>query len=241
LIVPKALSIVVIVASVAAGQSPRFEAVSIEPTEDASFRLLGGPGTKTPGLFTGAGATLGMLVAKAFDLPDYRLSGPDSIKFTRFNIRAKVPEGITRDQFRLMLQALLAERFKMTFHYQKKEMQGYDLVVAENGPKIKESTEIPPPEDLDNPPPSGPGPFKMDNGSPVSMAQLVAYMNAMFPVGDATGLKGHYAISLNWTIKPEGPSLFDAVQRQLGLKFEPRKIMVDVLVIDHIEKTPTEN
>jgi uncharacterized protein (TIGR03435 family) len=233
----KTLGIVVIVASVAAGQSPRFEAVTIEPTEDASFRLLGGPGTKTPGLFTGAGATLGMLVAKAFDLPDYRLSGPDLIKFTRFNIRAKVPEGITRDQFRLMLQALLAERFKMTFHYQKKEIQGYDLVVAENGPKIKESTEIPPPEDPDNPL----GRFIVPNAPPVSMAQFVAYMNAMFPVSDATGLKGYYVMSLNWTIKPEGPSLFNAVQQQLGLKFEPRKIMVDVLVIDHIEKTPTEN
>jgi uncharacterized protein (TIGR03435 family) len=141
-----------------------------------------------------------------------------------------------------MKQNLLVERFHLKFHYVKKEMPSYELVVAKNGPKLKRAAE-------------GASAGSKVGGSPSSlhldsapMARLASQLSAQMklPVADATGLEGNFVIDLHWARETEsadapGPTLFDALQEQLGLKLEKKKGTIDVLVVDHMEKTPTEN
>lgn len=210
------------------------------------------------------------LVSRAFELQGYELSAPDWMQSLRFDMSAKIPEGTTGKQFQLMLQNFLAERFKFSYHREKKEVPGYSLVVAKNGPKFKESVPSSPPEDPDQPAPK-PTPIKRgEDGYPVlpagresTMAVTYGYASQRFagetmenlamglgfqlhaPVADSTGLKEKYDFSLRWVMDrmPDdaGPNLLRAVQEQLGLKLEPRKTPIDVLVVDHFEKAPTEN
>jgi uncharacterized protein (TIGR03435 family) len=258
--------------------SLQFEVASIRPAPPPNGRGMrirwnGGPGTKDPGLFNCENCSPSMLVMQAYDIKDYQYSGPDWTQSTRFNISAKVPPGATKEQFRQMMQNLLAERFKMTFHREKKEMATYELVVAKNGPKMK--APAPPPADGDEKPPARPpGGFKTDaNGFPVlapgresmgiitgshatirfaneTMADFAGSLSDQVrkPITDATGLKGKYDFTLQWVTDgaslssgDPGPTIFQALQDQLGLKLESKKGMVDILVVDHLEKTPTEN
>ena len=254
----------------------QFEVASVKPAPPGEVNQTwsGGPGTKDPGLFTCQNVDLADLVVMAYDLPWYRFSGLDWMRSTRFNISAKIPEGTTKEQFQLMQQNLLAERFKMKIHHEQKEVQMYDLVVAKDGPKIKRSPEIPPPVDPDAPQPP-PGPAKLDkDGFPipvivgrqwrtasagrritqpffdVTMERFAGFIaNAMArPINDATGLQGKYDFVLKWVMdwggpptEDSSPTIFEALQAQLGLKLESKKGMVDVLVVDHAEKIPTEN
>jgi uncharacterized protein (TIGR03435 family) len=235
--------------------------------------MRGGPGTDDPSLFTCENCALPGLITKAFDLQPYQLSGPDWLlstgtQSTRFMVSAKIPSGTTKEQFRLMLQNLLAERFKMTFHHAPKEMPVFNLIVGKNGPKFKEYVEAP---DISGDAPKQAGPMKKDaEGFPVlppgkgfSMAIMndraalrsgggtmsefaVSVSNQLHqPVTDATGLNGKFEIAMYWvpgdSPNNPGPTIFQAVQDQLGLKLESKKGTIDVLVVDRIEKTPTEN
>ncbi len=190
---------------------------------------------------------------------------------TRFNISAKVPEGASREQFRIMLRNLMTERFKLESHRETKEVQVYDLVVAKNGPKMKESTG---PLGADERPgrlterkldadgfvilPPGRVPMSLIYGGRASsrhaeetMAEFALSLSTELgrQITDATGLKGKYDFTLNHILEntgpPDadqtGPNIFRALQEQLGLKLEPKKGTVEVLVVDHIEKIPTDN
>jgi uncharacterized protein (TIGR03435 family) len=222
-----------------------FEVASIKPApppdpRGMTMRVDGGPGTHDPGVFLCENCSLSMLVINCYDLSFHEFSGPDWMESERFTVSAKVPEGTTKEQFRLMKQNLLVERFQLKFHYVKKEMSSYELVVAKNGPKLKRAAE---------------GASKMYAGSQwnlhfdsAPMARLASQLSAQMkvPVTDATGLAGNFEIDLHWAREPEsgdatGPTLFDALQDQLGLRMEKKKGTVDVLTVDHIEKTPTEN
>jgi len=269
------IGIAVLVSTAVLGQT--FEVASIKPASRGAMGSVvsGGPGTKDPGLFTCEGVDLASVVMHAFEIRWVQLSGPAWMRSTRFNISAKIPEGTTKEQFRLMQQNLLVERFKMTFHREQREMQSYGMVVAKGGPKLKESPDTPPAGDPNEYKPP-PGPVKKDKeGFPViptedprpmmsaidgprwvqrfdrrSMEQLARYVETLVdqPVEDETGLKGKYDFTLKWinnrgrrSNDDFGPTIFEALQAQLGLKLESKKSMVDVLVVDHIEKTPTEN
>ncbi len=233
-----------------------------------SGMMSGGPGTKDPGFFTCKNISLRALVVTAFNFLTYQFSGPDWMVGARFNISAKIPDGTTKDQFRLMLQSLLVERFKMAIHWEKKEIQTYDLVVAKGGHKLKES-----PPDADTPAPQFPDSPKADTeGFPLlppgrqsvlaegghhvamrradeTMDRFAVYLSAQLhtPVSNATGLTGKYDFTLRWvsdgtpSTDETGPNLFRAVQEQLGLRLESKKGTVDFLVVDRAEKTPTEN
>jgi len=136
----------IVLALSAAAQKPQFEVASIKlsPPAPATGRVRtgssGGPGTKDPGLFTCERCSALGLMRQAFDIQDYQISGPDWMQSTRFNISAKIADGATRAEFRLMLRNLLVDRLKLEFHREKKETQAYELVVAKNGPKLKESS-----------------------------------------------------------------------------------------------------
>ncbi len=110
-------------------------------------RETGGPGDKDPERFTAENVSFQNLVEDAWDLKPYQIAGPEWMAMTRFMVTAKVPAGATREQFRVMLRNLLAERFALTVHWDTKELPIYEMVVAKGGPKLKESApEQPQPE-----------------------------------------------------------------------------------------------
>jgi uncharacterized protein (TIGR03435 family) len=277
---------------------PTFDVASIKPAPaPAGGRMMmgmqGGPGTKDPGLYRCNNCNLSMLVTEAYHIKYYQLSVPGSLETERFDISAKVPDGATKEQFRLMLQNLLAERFKLTIHRDQKEMQVYEMVVAKGGLKVKESVPEPNKDGAADPPPMTLGRAPLDkNGYPIipkgckgcmivenDKARLVAEESTMKefadrvgaqlgkPVHDLTGLTGKYDFDLTWgrddtaargSGTPEAntplstsstgsaPADFQqmmiaAVQSEIGLKLEQKKGMVEIIVVDHAEKVPTEN
>jgi uncharacterized protein (TIGR03435 family) len=240
----------------------------------------------------------------------------------RFDILAKMPEGASKEKVPEMLQALLADRFKMTVHRETKELPAYALVVGKNGSKLKEAppdTAPPPAPDSAAPPAKGAitvgsadGPVRVEpsadrKGATVSSSQfgqmkfsvgeggmmrmefsrismpMLADTLSRFagrPVIDMTELKGNYQLALDLSMAemagmaraagmgggmgggmmggpgggagapvpgpaesastPGGASIFTAIQT-LGLKMDSRKLPIETLVIDHLEKAPTEN
>jgi uncharacterized protein (TIGR03435 family) len=240
---------------------PRFEAAAIRPAPvPAPTVIHGGPGSSDPGLATFENIDLFSLTAMAYGIRRYQLVAPDWMSTTRFNITARVPTGATIDDYRLMLQNLLAERFKLALHREQKEMQVAELVVAKTGPKLKESPPDPsapvpdglqPPSPRAGPPPGYHGAVNL-NLPKVSMERFAALLSGLYdqPVIDRTGLIGIYDVKLHALAGANPPAvdapnapppLIDAVQEQLGLKLVSKKSPVDVLVVDHMEKTSTEN
>jgi uncharacterized protein (TIGR03435 family) len=203
----------------------------------------------------------------AFNLRSQQLVAPDWMNEPRFNITAKIPEGTTREQFYLMFQNMLTERFGLKVHHDRKEVQGYELTVAKNGPKFNESGPEAPKDaapPVPQPPSLGPDgfPVLIPGISGVSitrnraraqllgakMERLVRELDYQLgkPVVDATGLKGTYDLSLYWvpdSMLPDagGPTILGALQSQLGLNLESKKVMIPVVVVDHAAKVPTEN
>lgn len=258
------------------------------------------------------------LIAEAYRVRPFQITGPDWLNgfgAPRFDIQATLPDGATKGQVPKMLQALLAERFKLALHTESKEHPVLALVVGKGGPKLQESPPDPAQDFDDNTPlkpgenqmetPQGPVRMTVDikNGSTfVNMGQRGAWIQKMGANGalrieghkttmsafadmlsqvtqisggagvqvvDMTDLKGHYDVALDIPIAdllkmvqaaglggggetpgrgdslvPDDPggssSIFDAV-KALGLKLEKRKAPTEQLVIDHLEKTPTEN
>ena len=165
-------ALVLILASAAAqtpSAVPRFEVASIKPSPPGDLDRMfvgsrGGPGTEDPGLYVCENCGVSLLLKEAFDLKPFQFSAPDWMLATQFHVSAKIPDGATRQQFRLMLQDLLAERFKLTFHYDKREIQTFELVVAKNGSKMKEHEEQPPAPD--EAPQAGPPNQSVSSGNP---------------------------------------------------------------------------
>jgi uncharacterized protein (TIGR03435 family) len=268
-------------------QSPTFEVASIKPApppdpQGMRVRMTGGPGTKEPGRWGCENMPLRDIILFAYDIQPYQLSGPSWIDSERFEIAAKMPEGTTRPELRQMAQNLLAERFRLKAHRDRKEAAAYELVAAKGGPKLTAAA----PRDLNAPMPKLDGPLRrgadgfpeFPKGVPMmvssggrwkrqavneSMQSLAEMLGRQVgrPVIDATGLPGKYDFVLNWAAPSAergarlpagdgagnapaedlGPSLMTALQEQLGLKLEPKKATIEVLAIDHVEKTPTEN
>jgi uncharacterized protein (TIGR03435 family) len=249
---------------IVASYGQTFEVASIKPAAEGATT----PYIKDSSTWSETTNLEGMIVG-AYWLPYYGFTAPEWTRSARFTVTAKIPEGTTKEQFQIMQQNLLIDRFKLKFHHEQKEVQGHQLVVAKGGTKLKESRH----EDLpDAPVPKGP--WKTDaegfaivppearrhmasgvNGLHMTqpfpdktMEQLAGYLgNALGePVQDTTGLKGTYDFDLKWIREngmptEGGPDIYQALQAQLGLKLEAKKIMIDVMIVDHVEKTPTEN
>jgi len=192
-------------------------------------------------------ASLADCVRFAYGLTsDRQLFGPDWIKSKelRYDIVAKMAPGTAREQALHMLRALLAERFKLALHSEQRVLPYYALVVAKGGPKMPQANDAPA-----SAPTGVQGQFRIiSNRMPMStvVTLLSRYMRAF--VVDQTGLAGDFEVKLVWTPdgRPipddeRGPSVFTAVEEQLGLKLVSRKGPMEVLVVDRAEKTPTEN
>ena len=220
--------------------------------------VRGGPGSGDPTRIEYQNMPLAVLITMAYGVDHNQVSGPDWLNTERFDIVAKVPPGSTRVQCQAMLRNLLAERFHLKARRETKELPTYSLVVAKNGPKLKPHVEAPPPADAEGNPvmlqnygmasANGKSRFRIDNqGIAGLVSQLSGQLGA--PVEDDTGLMGKYDIELQWASRrlstesetDTGPDLFAAVQEQLGLKLEKKKGAGEVLVIDHVDRVPTEN
>ena len=246
-----------------------FEAASVKPapTTTGRFSMSGGPGTADPGRITYSNVPLRMVLLTAYDVRNYQLTGPDWLDTLRFDIAARIPAGATREQFQAMLRNLLEARFRMTLHRESKEMPVYVLLPAKKGIRLKPDTAQSPDGEIATVAGEGPDGFpKVSLPSPgvvietrdgvaritakeVSMAKFADTLTARAgrPVIDRTGLAGNFSFVLYFT--PEGaersdspePDLFAALQEQLGLQLEARREPVELLVIDHADKIPTEN
>ena len=129
-----------------AENSPAFEVASVKPAAPITgnriqVMLRGGPGSSDPGQITYTNVTVKNVLTQAYGVKGFQISGPGWLDSGRYDIVAKLPRGATKAEFMAMLQNLLAERFKLTLHREKKDLQMYALVVGKNGPKLKESAQ----------------------------------------------------------------------------------------------------
>jgi uncharacterized protein (TIGR03435 family) len=250
-------------------ESKSFEAASVKRLlkDRDSNSTGGGPGSSDPGRWHSSNTTLASVFVLAFHVQGHAMVGPDWMRSTRYDIEAKVPAGANRDDLPLMLQRLIIERFGLKFHREQKEMTAYALVTGKSAPKLTPSTASPTPiPHRDGYPelPEGvaPGVTKVDSvgylrrfvAGAMSMPEFADYLagQADLPVVDLTGLRGKYDILLYY-LKPaisaslsatgdDNPfDLLSALREQLGLELQTRKTRVDLLVIDHIEQTPSAN
>ncbi len=256
-----------VVSCAAFGQT--FEVASIKPAAPPVDGRLMVRMNSEAGRVTYTNVSLRNIITAAYKVKDLQISGPAWMASTRFDVIAKLPAGAKKEDVPAMLQALLADRFKLTLHKEEKVMPAYELLPGKSGPKLKEA--------------EAGGGMRMMMGprgrhlsGKATLSQLADNLsNALDrPVLDKTGIKGVYDIDLEWSgdeggmrglgplkagPRPESgspevghdakihdesadaPSIFTALQDKLGLKLEARKAPVEMLIIDHAEQVPTEN
>ena len=248
---------------------PQFAAASVKPNTDNPPNRMQRP--MPGGRYSARNANLLMIILTAYGIQKYQLiGGPTWMESEGFDIEAKADSNVNQAQLLLMLQSLLADRFKLAVHRETKELPVYDLTAA------KGTFDPPPPDEhgcepLDPTAPPHPGPIpcgfprigmsgSLDAGK-MTMAQLV-YTLAMIvgrPVIDQTGFKGTFDLHLKFAPDqaarglpggglsaapadpdPSRPNIMEALREQLGLKLTSSKGPVEVLVIDHAER-PSAN
>ena len=187
------------------------------------------------------------MVEWAYGLEHYQLAGRSMLDGRRYDVRARAGAPTDVDSLRLMLQDLLATRFRVELHREKKRTSVYELVVAKDGPSL-------PRDKTDSLPASYPketlprvvdGDFVFTNVSMSDFAkQLTELRGIDLPVLDHTGIKGVYDITLKSAaralLEPDGPSLLTLIHEQLGLKLVSARDFVEVIVVDRAE-APTVN
>lgn len=222
-----------------------FNVVSVKPANpDLSQGGIAHIVRGTKGGWEARNLPLKDLILSAFHLHENQLAdGPKWLGSAGWDIDAKYPPGSGQQQFPEMMQALLADRFHLVFHYETRNLPVYNLRIAKNGPALHESTAA-------GGMSAGPRMIRYTAASMSDLAdQLSSYLQS--EVYDRTGLNGRYEINLKFApVQPEtsleaaanetAPSIFQALEEQLGLKLEPAKAPVRVLVVDRAEK-PSPN
>jgi uncharacterized protein (TIGR03435 family) len=258
-----------------------YEVASIKPNKSSDIKSKFW--FRRDGL-SATGVNLQTLIGFAYGVQGFQISGvPDSLKSEKYDVEAKADRSVVdqlqklnREQGRLavqhMLQALLANRFRLSVHTETKDLPVYALVKLKTGPKFQEAKPgdaypngIKGPDGV-----GGAGMMRMDRGvligQGVPLETLVAQLSHQLgrTVVDQTGLTSKYDFTLQWTpdegqgamfkaaeggpsgsnsaftAESSGPSIFTALQEQLGLKLEPQKGPVEMIMVDHVER-PSEN
>jgi uncharacterized protein (TIGR03435 family) len=223
-----------------------FEVASIKPSRAEPGSVSGV--TSERGRIIARNVTLRRCIRGAYNVPETQvLGGPKWIDDERYDIEAKAAGPAGDHDLMIMLQSLLAERFKLVFHREKRLMPGYALVVGRGGLKAQRSA------------PDAPSFTHSRRGGIDAQASTMANLAQKLsdavhlPVADFTAIEGPFDFKLQWTddaqAKPPsagdkpgtvpvdaGPSIFAALQEQLGLKLESRKVPTEVLVIDRAVK-----
>jgi len=204
-------------------------------------------------------ATMVDLINLAYDIDnDKILGGPSWLDTDRFDVSARAAAGSTPEQARGMLQTLLAERFSLKLHKDSKELPGFVLTQSSGKPKMKPAADASAPWNCQGQPQTAaPSPDAIPlqvvdcrNMSMDDLARVVGQLvnNTSGNALNKTGLEGKWDFTLKWTppallarAGADGISVFDALDKQLGLKLEPGKIPQPVLFIDSVNKEPTPN
>ena len=191
--------------------SPSFEVASVKPAEPpaagqgGAFRVMmrGGPGTPDPGQLTYSNVSLKNVIQNAYDVKGYQITGPKWLDSERFDITAKIPKGTTKDEFKLMLQNLLAERFKLALHRETKNLPIFGLVVAKGGPKLKESVDdTPAPAAAATP--GGPSPNAPSAFAPPPPPASDGGSGPRMALGDPSAIKDKVSVGSDGQIKMPG-------------------------------------
>lgn len=315
------ISIAVLAAAASAQTRPTFEAATIRPSapiDQAAMMNMIRAGKMPLGAHVSASRAeysyldLQTLLTYAYGVKRYQITGPDWMSTARFDIIAKLPAGSTKADAARMLQTLLEDRFKLTFHWATQEHPVLAIVVGKGGPKLKPSAEKPVPIDEDAPlkpgeinmdTPDGPTRGRFDLAAMSSVVDMgvkgkmayklnqaektihIDFMMTTLPgfadmttqlltqlggigakrIVDASGIEGNYDASLDISLAEvmaiakssgidtpqnaaaeasdpgSGGATLAQVLGSMGLKLESRKAPVDQFIVDHIEKTPTEN
>ena len=244
-----------------ADANPSFDVSTVKPSKpdaQGSSILVGRGGSN---LFTTTNTSISDLIVFAYDLHARQLTGgPAWMESEKFDVTGKPDQaGIPNlTQLKTMVRKLLADRFQLTFHREKKELSVYAITVAKTGPKLAKSAANS--GSLPGFGGRGPGSIIVRNSTMVDFAGFMQSRILDRPVVDQTGLSDHFDFTLQWT--PDAaqlaaaagagapppapvsadapPDLFAAIQQQLGLKLEATKAPVEVLVVDKVSK-PSDN
>jgi uncharacterized protein (TIGR03435 family) len=233
----------------AAANTPSFDVASIRENlsdQHARSHIIN---SDHDGRFTTTNVPLGPTLQFAFGIPESQIDGiPSPLNSKKFDIEARSDPSVdaqlkslssdaAKAAKRCMIQALLADRFKLVAHTETRQLPIYNLVLAKNGPTLQ-------PAKNGRAYNTRKGHFSDQGATAAVLAEQLAEELGR-PVVDKTGLTDHYDITLTWTpdnsaTADSGPSIFTAIQEQLGLKLESAKGPVETLVVDHIE-APTPN
>ena len=246
--------------SQSADKPPVFESADVHVSAPSTNPTMRG-GALRGGRYEVLTATMVDLISMAYGMEsDKILGGPNWLDWDRFDLLAKAPP-TTQENLNLMLQNLLADRFKLVVHKDTKLMPAFALTAGKGKPKMKEAANeasssgqsgcqgVP-----QNPAP-GTIPYQVVSCHGVTMAAFADILRGFGygsylpdPVVDQTGLSGAWDFELKWTARnrlaqagPDGISLLDAVDKQLGLKLEPKKAPLPVLIVDSLNQKPTPN
>ncbi|HEX3743671.1 MAG TPA: TIGR03435 family protein [Bryobacteraceae bacterium] len=232
----KSLSLTVLLVAVASGQTtapPAFDAASIK-LSTAPPGTASGIDTDT-GRIAGHNVTLRRCIRGAYDIPESRIvGGPKWADEERYDIDAKAAGPAGGHELMAMLQQLLAERFKLVIHRETRALSGYALVTGKKGILVQ---------------PSKPGAPSSSSASRHNIDATGCDMNCLAmklsevlhaPVTNTTGIGGRFDFKLEWPPEELQTAVFGALEEQLGLKLEGRKVPTEVIVIDSAQK-PSEN
>jgi uncharacterized protein (TIGR03435 family) len=243
------------VAKSAQAAPPAYDVMTIKPSDpDSQGTSIGGGYLDR---WRGQNNSLKMLLQYIYDLNEDSIVGiPSQLDSKRFDIDAKIVEPNldalkkqSPEQNRLMLLPLLTERFQLKTHMETRSGPVYELVVAKGGPKLKPATDEASRTGVSTSMNWIGNGWKLTaNSQPTAALAKILTGQIHRTVIDKTELTGNYDLTLQWT--PDGapastdadapPSIYTAVQEQLGLKLQPAKAPVEVLVVDHVAM-PSEN
>jgi uncharacterized protein (TIGR03435 family) len=261
-------SLILLASHLAFGQTaaalPQFEVASVKPAAPQGGIVRSTTGGD-PGRVAYANVSLMGILARAFGVKSYQISGPSWLVSERYDVVAKIPDGSPKDQVPLMLQQLLNERFKLATHRETRELAVYALLLGKDGPKLGDAQDPTAAANAGRGVPRDGTALGSNGRLAATKISLTAFAEGVLsalagrPVIDMTGIQGLYSFTMEYSLAdptgmrsgsasdggpaPDGapaPTIFNSLQ-QLGLKLEARKTPVEMLIVDHAEKVPTEN
>ena len=252
--------------SLPGAEQPKFEVASVKRSERCSLS-----NHIDADRVTLTGDPLKVVLMEAFLVKMDQIIGPPWLESDCFDVTAKIPQGATKDQLPAMYQALLVERFKLAAHKETRSRSGYALVVDQNGLRVKQSEpNLNVVHSNGGQVRFSAARNSAGIKGAMTMAMLARFLSTPLgaPVQDLTSLVGTYDIDLSWLpetgleklgrfaeagVSPANPpvgepnvsagvsNLFTSLRESLGLRLESRKMQIDVIVIDHIERVPVAN